>query len=126
MCLTGTNDGKGAVSPAAFAKISVTDAYRPVKAFLEEHKLLFGYGAEILASSRVTRDYVTPHNGLRTVVWEQQVDGIPVFEGVLAAHTTKKGELAVVSSHFLADPKAAAAIGTPHGCAYRSLLPTHR
>jgi len=117
MCLTGTNDGKGAVSPAAFAKISVTDAYRPVKAFLEEHKLLFGYGAEILASSRVTRDYVTPHNGLRTVVWEQQVDGIPVFEGVLAAHTTKKGELAVVSSHFLADPKAAAAIGTPHASA---------
>lgn len=115
--LTETNGEKGAVSKAAFAKISVTDAHRSVKAFLEEHHLLFGHGAEVLSSARVVRDYVTPHNGLETVVWEQQVDGIPVFEGILSAHTTRNGELVALSSHFLADPKAAAAIGTPHASA---------
>jgi hypothetical protein len=39
------------------------------------------------------------------VVWEQQVDGIPVFEGVFMAHTTKRGELVSLASQFVPEPE---------------------
>ena len=49
------------------------------------------------------RDFITAHNRLRSVVWQQRVDDIPVFEGVLISHTTEKGELVSVSSRFASD-----------------------
>ena len=36
------------------------------------------------------------------------MDGIPVFEGLLVSHTTKRGELVSVSSHFVPQPDQAA------------------
>ena len=65
----------------------------------------------------MAREFTTPHNGLKTVVWEQQVDGIPVFEAVLISHTTRKGELVNLSSQFLPDPTAAAERGVPNRAA---------
>ena len=56
----------------------------------------------------VKRDYITAHNGLRTVVWEQQLDGIAVFEAVLISHTTGRGELVSLSSQFVQDASSAA------------------
>jgi hypothetical protein len=44
------------------------DPHAPIKAFLDRNAALFGHGAEALADARITRDYVTAHNGLRTVV----------------------------------------------------------
>ncbi|MFZ2644495.1 MAG: M36 family metallopeptidase, partial [Verrucomicrobiia bacterium] len=79
---------------------------------MNEHSALFGHGAEVLANVRVKRDYVTPHNGMNTVVWQQELDGIAVFDGVLMAHTTQRGELVNVSSQFLADPAKAADKGS--------------
>src|SRR6185369_5157272 len=80
---------------------------------------LFGHGPEVLLSARRARDYVTAHNGLRTVVWEQQLEGIPVYEAVLLASVTKRGELASLSSQFLPDPGQAAKLGTPELAAGR-------
>src|SRR5262249_244981 len=53
------------------------------------------------------------HNGLRTVVWQQQLDGIPVFESVLIGNTTKRGELVSLSSQFLPNLAGLADVGTP-------------
>jgi hypothetical protein len=82
--LTGPS-GKG-LSSAALAAVPVQDPYRVTKVFIQEHRALFGYGPEVLAASRIKRDYVTPHNGMKTVVWEQQLDNITVFDSTLISH----------------------------------------
>jgi uncharacterized repeat protein (TIGR01451 family) len=82
--------------------------HAPLRAFLNEHWALFGFGPQTLDAATLKRDYVTSHNGLRTVVWEQHLDGIPVFDSAFLAHITRDGELVNISSRFLADPAAAA------------------
>ncbi len=102
-------DGKGrAISPATLAKVPAVDRHRAVKAFINEHNALFGHGAEALDGALLERDYATEHNGMREIVWQQQLDGIPVFEGKLQAHLMARGELINIASKFLAKPAEAA------------------
>jgi len=104
-----TADGKsGAVSEPRLAQFAADDPQRLVKAFLEEHSALFGHGAAVLAEARLVRDYETAHSGLRTYVWQQQLEGVRVFESTLQAHVTKNGELVNVASRLVPDPAAAA------------------
>jgi uncharacterized repeat protein (TIGR01451 family) len=112
--LSGPSAQGRAISPATARLFSSDDPYRATKGFLQEHNKLFGHGAEVLAEARITREFVTPHNGMKTVVWEQQLDGIIVFEGLLISHTTKKDELVSISSRFVPNAAAAAAAGTPN------------
>ncbi|MGA2139353.1 MAG: M36 family metallopeptidase [Verrucomicrobiia bacterium] len=109
--LTGSNGLGLAVTSQFIGAIPADDPDRVTKAFLNEHVALFGHGAEVLANARRKREFVTPHNGLHTVVWEQQLDGIPVFEGLLIAHTTIRGELVSISSRFIPDVQKAADAG---------------
>ena len=111
--LTGPDGKGGMISAKNLAGFSAADPHRVTKAFLDEHTNLFGHGAAALAAARIRRDDVTAHSGLHTVVWEQQVDGIAVFEGTLISHTTGKGELVSLSSQFISNPDAAATRGTP-------------
>src|SRR5262245_35022955 len=112
--LTG-RDGAGlGVSAAVARAVPAGDRHRAVKAFLNEHSALFGHNASALNDARITREYVTPHNGLRSVVWQQELDGLPVFEGLLIGHTTKNGELVSLSSRFVVDLGPAADRGTPN------------
>ena len=110
--LTGPLGEGGAVSAAAARAIPAFDEHRAVKAFLNEHHVLFGHDAKALNKARVTRDDTSAHSGMRTVVWQQVLDGIPVFEGILKAHTTKNGELVNIGSQFTADPASAADKGS--------------
>src|SRR6185369_11135107 len=70
------------------------DRHEPARRFLARHSTVFGHGPEALEAATIKREFVTPHNGLRTTVWEQQLEGIPVFQAVLVAHITGRGELA--------------------------------
>jgi uncharacterized repeat protein (TIGR01451 family) len=110
--LSRPGGGGNAVSPNA-ASSSSNQPPAALTAFLEEHRSLFGHGPEALTNAVVKQSFVTPHNGMNTMVWEQQVDGIPVFEGVFVAHTTRDGHLINLSSQFLTNPVAAANAGTP-------------
>jgi hypothetical protein len=118
--LTGAQGQGPAITTAALASVATGDPHRVTKAFLAQHSKMFGFGPEALDLARIRREFVGAHNGLRTVVWEQQVDGIPVFEGVLISHTTKEGALANLSSKFVRDPAHAASRGAPN----RSALAT--
>ena len=102
--LTGVHGQGPAIMPAALASVGTNDPHRVTKAFLAQHSKLYGFGPEALDLARVRREFVGAHNGLRTVVWEQQVAGIPVFEGVLISHTTKDGALVNLSSKLVRDP----------------------
>jgi hypothetical protein len=115
--LTGHHGQGGAVSELFLDAIPADDPHRVVKAFLNEHSALLGHDASALTSANLARDYVTKHNGLHTVVWEQTQDGIPVFEGLLVSHITRNGELVSLADHFVSDPLHAADLGTPNHAA---------
>src|ERR1041385_1389739 len=106
--LSGPGGSGSAISRASLAAIPANDSNRVAKAFLREHSQLFGHGPEALEQARIKREFVTAHNGMRTVVWEQQVDNIPLFEAVLISHTTSKDELVNISSQFIPNPQQAA------------------
>lgn len=56
----------------------------------------------------MTREDVTAHNGMRTVVWQQELDGIPLFQAQLRASLTKNGDLITLGGSFVSEPAAAA------------------
>ncbi len=113
--LTGAN-GEGRAVTDATAKRFDKDPDKAVKAFLHEHRELFRHGPEVLESAPKKRDH-TNSFGMRTLVWEQRVDGIPVFESVFVSHTGPRGELISVSSLFIPEPDRAADLGTPNRAA---------
>ncbi|MDZ4405532.1 M36 family metallopeptidase [Prosthecobacter sp.] len=94
----------------AKAQPDVKDPHAPVRVFVTKHAALFGHGAAALQSgnARVTREDVTAHSGMRTVVWQQEVAGVPVFQTILKANLTKNGDLVTLGSHFMGDPVKAA------------------
>lgn len=107
--LTGPEGEGGAIGPQAAAAVPKNDPHRTTRAFLQEHAALFGHADEVLREARVVRDYVTAHNGMRTVVWEQFYQDLPVFEAVLTSHLTRRGELINLSSQFVPDTGQAVA-----------------
>jgi uncharacterized repeat protein (TIGR01451 family) len=105
-------DGMGlSVSPATAQAFAQNDPHRAVKAFLDEHAALIGYGAEALNGAEVRREYVAAHNGLRTVIWQQSVENIAVFDAITMGHITRNGELVNLYTEFVRDPNQAAARG---------------
>ncbi|WP_395753592.1 M36 family metallopeptidase [Prosthecobacter sp.] len=91
-------------------KGATADPYAAVREFVTKYEALFGHGAAALepGKSRVTREDITAHNGMRTVVWQQEVAGVPVFQTILKANLTKNGDLVTLGSHYLTDPVQAA------------------
>ena len=106
--LTGPGGAGITVSEATAQMFDPSDPDRPVKAFLQQYQTLFGFGHEVLDDANVQRDYVSAGNGARTVVWQQQVAGVPVFNALLIGHLTQAGELACLSSEFIPSPVQAA------------------
>jgi hypothetical protein len=86
------------------------DPYQAIEAFLIRNAALFEHGPEVLTNSLVVREFTTPHNGMRTIAWQQQVDGIPVFGAFFIGHITRRGELVSISSRFL--PQAETVTGS--------------
>lgn len=118
--LTGPSGEGVTVTAAAAGTVPVAERHRAVKTFLAAHAPMFGHGPEVLEKARIKRDFVARRNGLRTVVWEQRLDDIPVYQGVMVGHTTARGELAGLSSQFIANPERAADAGTPNRAALQA------
>jgi hypothetical protein len=112
--LTGPNGAGLAIPTSRLLSRPPNETHRTINAFLDEYRPLYGHGSEALTAAQSKRDYTNRHNGLRSQVWQQQIDGVPVFNAILQAHTTKKGELVNLSSHFLPDPLVAANRGNPN------------
>ena len=99
--------GRFLTDAAAVADPVNGDFYGPVRQFIEENAVIFGHGAGALQGTRIMREDVTAHNGMRTIVWQQELDGVPLYNTILKANLTKRGELVTVGSHFVNDPAAA-------------------
>jgi regulation of enolase protein 1 (concanavalin A-like superfamily) len=96
--------GRRALRRSPFA--SNQDAPQLIREFLNERRTQLKHGSEAIDRAKVVRDYVSRHNGLRTLVYQQQVAGIPVFEGLLKAHVTGSGELVNVANQFHASAES--------------------
>lgn len=82
-----------------------------VETFLDRYPGLFGHTGAALRDARLTREDVTAHNGMSTLVWGQQLDGIPLFKTILKANVSKDGQIITLTDHFLTDPAQAAGQG---------------
>ena len=94
--------------------------YTAVLKFIESARGLFGHDPTALTpgKSRVMREDTSAHNGMKTVVWQQELDGIPFFQTILRANLTKNGELITMGGNYLSDPDAA----TGHDAVKRAAL----
>lgn len=99
--LTGPVAGDAEKNDAAPA-----DVHAPVKQFISQHRALFGHGAELIDSARVKRSFTNSANRVRSTTWEQHFSGVSVFEALLTAHVTARGELISVSSQFASSAEA--------------------
>ena len=117
--VTGTP--KWVAAPGAFLtkETAGKDGEAVVREFVNGRRELFGHDATVLDAAAKTRDDVTKHNGMRTLVWQQRHEGLAVFEGILKATVTRAGELVNIGSQVVPDAMQAAAKGTPD---YRELL----
>ena len=113
----------GAKAPAA---ATPKDAHAVVKTFLERHGGWFGHGADVLEGALVAQDLEWPGSGLRTTLWQQQIEGLEVHGAIFLSHVTRRGEIVALSSQMLAQPgKAVLAIpGQKNLAAKRSLTLT--
>ena len=109
--LTGPDAQGLGVLPVTAQGIPANDPHRAVKAFMTEHAGLIGYGPGVLDGARISRDYVGAHNGMRTVIWQQELNNIPVFDAITMGHITSQGELVNLYTHFVPDATAAAVRG---------------
>ena len=108
--LTGPSGIGKAVSPSLAAALPAGDPEAVIKAFVNGYAPLFGHDAGALTAGTVTRDYVTEHNGMHTVVWQQNVNEIPVFEALFIGHVSARGELISVASRFVREVENASGI----------------
>lgn len=81
--------------------------YDSVLQFIDANHALFGHTSAALApgKSRITREDLTTNNGMRTVVWQQELEGIPFFQTILRANLTKNGELITLGGNYLSAPE---------------------
>ena len=85
-----------------------------VKDYVSRFPALFGHDGAALDHSRVTREDVTAHNGLTTLVWQQQPAGIPVDNTIFNANVPQDGQPVTGSYPFCANPAPAAGIQVPN------------
>ena len=112
--LTGPNAEGLAVAPEIAQAVPAGDPHRAVKTFLTAHAPLFGYGPEILGTATLKRDYTLAHNGLRSIHWQQELQGVSVFEGIMVGHVTRQGELVSLSTRMVPNLAQANALGLNH------------
>lgn len=92
-----------AQAPAAARSGSATgpEAEAVVHDFLDAWQPLLGHGSEALAGARLQQQFVGAHNGLRTLVWQQTRESLPIQGATLIAHVTARGELVSLASGLL-------------------------
>lgn len=76
-----------------------------IQDFLNQQADLFGFDAFELRQAVKIRDYGTAHNGARHLTWQQQIDGVDIFEAQLRANLTADNRLINIGSTMLPRPE---------------------
>jgi hypothetical protein len=81
------------------------DAVEVTRGFVAAHPGLFEIDPGELDLARRSRDFVTRHNGVRHLTFQQQIGGLDLFGAELRANVTRHGELVCASSTMLPRPE---------------------
>ncbi len=111
--LTGPAGHDGAIPEEILSRFPETDPHKIIRAFIDTYQSMFGHDASVLSNAVLIRYHTMPNSGLKLTLWQQTVDGIPVFQGVLAGALSSNDELVSLSSLFIGDPENAANRGMP-------------
>jgi hypothetical protein len=82
-------------------------------AFVREYRDLFEIDPAELAAAKVTRNFVTTHNGAQHLTLQQQVNGIDLYGCEVRANVTRDGRLINISSSMLPRPAGDFAVPAP-------------
>lgn len=91
--------------------------------FLSANADLFGLDAETIARLRLVQNYVTRHNGVRHLAFQQVEEGIEVFQSDICVNVMPDGQIISVSGHY--DPDVAADVEprlTPEEAVLRAVM----
>ncbi|MBL9116241.1 MAG: M36 family metallopeptidase [Verrucomicrobiaceae bacterium] len=77
-----------------------------IESFIQRYPLVFGHGPAVMAQTRVQRDDKSSHGKMQTLVWNQEVEGIPLYRTTFQANLAANGEIITISSRLLASPRA--------------------
>jgi len=107
-------DGGGVLAPASGPFAAGQDANQnTLKSFLSANAGLYGLTQEQVAQLIKVSDYTNPAGNLSFVEYEQQVNGIPVFQGYVRGILTSDGRLARTTGLLAAGVNADALSATP-------------
>lgn len=84
-----------------------------VMTFVADHTGLFEFDPAELDAARVSREFVTDHNGVTHLTFQQQVGGIDIFGCEVLANVTRDGMLINLSSAMLPRPAGDFAVASP-------------
>jgi hypothetical protein len=73
--------------------------------FISDHQPLFNLDPVEISNARIERDFVTQHNGVTHLTFQQQINGIDLFGCEVLANVSRRGELVNISSTMLARPQ---------------------
>ncbi|MBI1760403.1 MAG: M36 family metallopeptidase [Acidobacteria bacterium] len=100
---------------------SNADAETIARRFLNDNADLLRLDSDDVAALQVARRYQDAHNGLTHLTLQQQLDGIEVFQGELALHIARTGEIVALSGEALPHIETLANARKPHLSAVEAL-----
>ena len=78
-----------------------------IKDFVDSHKELFQHSSELFTNFVTQHDYITSHNNVRTIVYQQVFKGLKIYNARFIAHIDANGRIAAISSLCIPSPETA-------------------
>jgi len=83
------------------------------RAFIAANQDLFEISPAEVDSARISRDFKTRHNGATHLTFNQQIEGLDIYDCMIKANITLDGRLINISSSMLPRPEGGFAVATP-------------
>jgi subtilisin-like proprotein convertase family protein len=84
----------GAAPGSGFLTTASADRVAAMRAFMSTYPGVYGLSSDQIAGLDVVADYMNPSGSMGWVEFEQRINGLPVFQGLIRGGFTANGELA--------------------------------
>lgn len=91
------------------------------RAFLSDQHAVYGLTAADASGWRVSDQYTSQHNGLTHIYLQQELDGIPVYNGIFNLNIDRQGRVLAVGNRFAPDLAGTVNTRTPTLAASRAV-----
>ncbi len=109
----GTPEIVGVKAGGGFLTAATSDRVGAMRGFLSAYAGVYGLSQNQVASLELVADYANPSGNMAWVEFEQKINGLPVFQGLIRGGFTARGELARTTGPLAAGLDAAALSTSP-------------